>query len=108
MTAKDVLLEWQRFIELLKQNLARAQNKMKLAANAKRSARTFQVGELVLLKLQPYAQPTIVNRSLHNLLSLKIVVRPSCHLWHREIVKSFLLYDLANISCLLQFHDLRS
>jgi hypothetical protein len=40
---------------------------MKLAANAKRSARTFQVGELVLLKLQPYALSTVVNRPCQKL-----------------------------------------
>jgi hypothetical protein len=35
---------------------------MKLVADAQRSVRIFQVGEMVLLKLQPYAQSTVVNR----------------------------------------------
>jgi hypothetical protein len=35
---------------------------MKVVADAKRSARTFKVGEMVLLKLQPYALSTVVNR----------------------------------------------
>jgi hypothetical protein len=40
-SVRNVLLERQRFLDLLKQNLARAKNKMKLVADAKRSARTF-------------------------------------------------------------------
>jgi hypothetical protein len=35
---------------------------MKVAADAKRSARSFQLGVIVLLKLQPYAQSTVLNR----------------------------------------------
>jgi hypothetical protein len=35
---------------------------MKVAADKKRSDRIFQVGEIVLLKLQTYAQLSIVNR----------------------------------------------
>jgi hypothetical protein len=35
---------------------------MKFYADTKRSEREFQVGEKVLLKLQPYAQKTVVNR----------------------------------------------
>jgi hypothetical protein len=61
-SVRDNLLEGQKFLEMLKLNLTRAQNKMKIVADAKRSPRTFQVGELVLLKLQPYAQSSVVNR----------------------------------------------
>jgi hypothetical protein len=60
---QDSLLERQQFLEMLKQNLTRAQQKMKNAADANRSDRRFHVGELVLLKLQPYAQSTVVNMS---------------------------------------------
>lgn len=35
---------------------------MKLYADQNRSDRQYQVGDLVLLKLQPYAQSSIVNR----------------------------------------------
>ena len=46
----------------LKEHLAKAQNKMKLAADRTRKDQEFQVGEQVLLKLQPYAQSSLVNR----------------------------------------------
>jgi len=47
---------------VLKEQLSRAQNKMKLSADKHRSDKEYQVGELVLLKLQPYAQSSLVNR----------------------------------------------
>lgn len=49
-------------MQQLKENLARAQNKMKQLADRHRVDRQFQVGEHVLLKLQPYAQSSVVNR----------------------------------------------
>jgi hypothetical protein len=49
-------------IEILKNHLAAAQNRMKLYADRQRTERSFQVGDKVLLKLQPYAQTTVVNR----------------------------------------------
>jgi hypothetical protein len=42
----------------LKQHLTSAQKRMKLYADAKRLERVYQV----LLKLQPYAQATVINR----------------------------------------------
>jgi hypothetical protein len=56
--ASTVLQERQTFLAMIKDNLARAQNKMK----QNRTFREFQVGELVLLKLQPYAQSSVVSR----------------------------------------------
>jgi hypothetical protein len=50
-------------IELLKQHLTAAQNIMKVYADRKRSERSFEVGAQVLLKLQPYAQTSVANRT---------------------------------------------
>jgi hypothetical protein len=60
--ASTVLQERQTFLTMIKDNLARAQNKMKQQADKNRTFREFQVGELVLLKLQPYAQSSVVSR----------------------------------------------
>jgi hypothetical protein len=49
-------------IEILKEHLTKAHNRMKLFADRQRTERSFQVGDKVLLKLQPYAQTTVVNR----------------------------------------------
>jgi hypothetical protein len=58
----QVLAERAHFTEMLKDQLVVAQNRMKLKADRLRSERQFQVGDLVLLKLQPYAQHSVVNR----------------------------------------------
>jgi hypothetical protein len=60
--AHDVLLDYQVQTELLRAQLIRAQHRMKSYADKNRIERQFQVGDKVLLKLQPYAQQTVVNR----------------------------------------------
>lgn len=54
--------EGQTTSAFIKERLAQAQNRMKQMADRGRTPREFQVGELVLLKLQPYAQKTVVNK----------------------------------------------
>lgn len=54
--------ERHHYSEFLHQHLNRAQTKMKSDADKKRSPREFTVGEKVFLKLQPYAQASVVNR----------------------------------------------
>ena len=49
-------------LQALREQLTKAQNHMKLYADRHRSDRHYQVGDLVLLKLQPYAQSSVVNR----------------------------------------------
>jgi hypothetical protein len=49
-------------MELLKKNLEAAQARIKLFADRNRTDRTFQVGDMVLLKVQPYAQAAVINR----------------------------------------------
>lgn len=53
-----------KVLEELKYNLHRAQNRMKQLVDRKRSERSFGVGDWVYLKLQPYRQMSVVNRSL--------------------------------------------
>jgi ribosomal protein L21E len=58
----DILKERQLFNEMLREQLQKAQSRMKLYADAKRPVRAFQVGDKVLLKLQPYTQVSVVSR----------------------------------------------
>lgn len=51
---QDCIQEKGLMSELVKQHLARAQKRMKVQADKKRSKRSFEVGEKVYLKLQPY------------------------------------------------------
>ena len=46
----------QQLLQLLKDNLMLAQNRMKQQADQHRSERSFDVGDWVLLRLQPYKQ----------------------------------------------------
>lgn len=58
----DVVHEHQFFSDLLQQQLHKTQLRMKQTTDKKCSFRDFQVGDKVLLKLQPYAQHSVVNR----------------------------------------------
>jgi hypothetical protein len=63
----SILKERQMFTELLKDQLAKVQNRMKVFADNNCTEKSFQVGEQVLLKLQPYVQSSVVNRSFPKL-----------------------------------------
>lgn len=49
--------------QLVKQHLQRAQQKMKVQADKKRSDQSFLVGDKVFLKLQPYVQQSVAPRA---------------------------------------------
>jgi hypothetical protein len=48
---------------VLRQHLHRANNRMKHFADGKRTDRSFQVGDWVYLRLQPYIQSSLALRS---------------------------------------------
>lgn len=54
-------------IKLLKFHLQRAQDRMKMQANKKRTNKEYDVGDLVYVKLQPYRQSSVVYRSCQKL-----------------------------------------
>lgn len=47
----------------VRQHLLRAQQRMKSQADKKRSDRSFTVGDMIYLKLQPYVQSSLAPRS---------------------------------------------
>lgn len=53
--------------QLVRQHLCRAQQKMKNQADKNRSDRSFEVGDMVFVKLQPYVQQSVVSRANHKL-----------------------------------------
>ncbi|OMO55084.1 reverse transcriptase [Corchorus capsularis] len=57
------LIERQQLLKQLKANLARAHNRMVMQADRKRQERQFAEGDWVLVKLQPYRQQSVVQRS---------------------------------------------
>ncbi|WVZ79457.1 hypothetical protein U9M48_027033 [Paspalum notatum var. saurae] len=57
------LTERNLLTRLIQQQLMRAQQRMKHQADKNRSEREFQVDDLVYLKLQPYIQTSVANRT---------------------------------------------
>lgn len=57
------LQEKQLMNRLLQQHLHRAQHRMKMQADKSRSDRSFQVGDSVYLKRQPYVQTSLAPRA---------------------------------------------
>lgn len=53
---KDQLEETQKVVQILKENLNNARNRMKQQQDHNRTEREFEVGEWVFFKLQPYRQ----------------------------------------------------
>jgi hypothetical protein len=53
--------------QILQHNLHHAQQYMKHLADKKRTKRTFDVGDDVFIKLQPYVQLSTIQRSNHKL-----------------------------------------
>lgn len=54
-------------IEVLKCNILKAQQRMKLKADKKPIDRSFSIGDLVFIKLQPYRQNSFVVREIPKL-----------------------------------------
>jgi hypothetical protein len=95
--------------ELLRERLAQAQNRMKQMADRGRTPREFQVGEFVLLKLQPYAQKTVVNRPYPKLSfkffgPFKIVARIGAVAYRLELPENAQIHPVFHVSQLKAFH----
>ncbi|KAL0319955.1 UNVERIFIED_CONTAM: hypothetical protein Sradi_5257000 [Sesamum radiatum] len=58
----ELIQERVKVLQLLKENLQQAQQRMKSYADKKRTEREFEVGDEVFLKLQPYKQTSIALR----------------------------------------------
>ncbi|KAM0028068.1 putative nucleotidyltransferase, Ribonuclease H [Helianthus debilis subsp. tardiflorus] len=61
------LVDRDAMIKLLRQNLQKAQDRMRNQANQKRRELMFQVGAYVFLKIQPYRQKTLAKRRYEKL-----------------------------------------
>ena len=63
----DILTQHDQLLRTLKRNLQEAQQRMTYKANAHRQDFEFSIGDLVLLRLQPYRQSTVAARHSHKL-----------------------------------------
>ncbi|GKC03858.1 ty3-gypsy retrotransposon protein, partial [Tanacetum coccineum] len=60
----ELLVERDELLRQLKENLLAAKHRMEIKANRKRREVEFKVGDMVLVKLQPYRQLTLAKRFL--------------------------------------------
>lgn len=60
--AATLLAERHAFLQVIRQNLTWAQERMKQYADRKRTERVFSVGDKVWLRLQPYVQSIVANQ----------------------------------------------
>lgn len=67
--AVDMVQQHAAVMQNLKEHLVKAQHRIKQFADLHRSERTFQVGDMVFLKLQPYKQQTTAVRACLKLCS---------------------------------------
>jgi hypothetical protein len=68
---EDYIEHQQQVLQLLKENLNMAQDRMKQQANQHRSEISFEVGDWVFLRQQPYKQMSLKKAKKDNKLSPK-------------------------------------
>lgn len=64
---EEMLIDRNKLLQHLKDNIQQEQNRMQQHANAKRHDLEFLVGDLVLLRLQPYRQTLVDHRKTNKL-----------------------------------------
>ena len=110
-TAADVaqvLVERAQFTAMLREQLAAAQNRMKQRADRLRTDRQFQVGDMVLLKLQSYVQQSVISRPCPKLAfkffgPYKIMERVGAMAYHLELPVLAQVHPVFHVSQLKPF-----
>jgi hypothetical protein len=69
-SVKEILDESQKVVQILKENLVIARNRMKQQIDQHRTEREFEIGEWVFVRLQPYKQLSLKQQG-NNKLALK-------------------------------------
>jgi hypothetical protein len=96
----------QQVLQILKDNLTMAQNRMKQQADQHRSERSFEVGDWVFLRLQPYKQMSLKQAKKDNKLSpkhygpYKVLQNIGTMAYKLELPASSRVHPVFHVSCL--------
>jgi hypothetical protein len=96
----------QQVLQILKDNLTMAQNCMKQQANQHRSERSFELGDWVFLRLQPYKQMSLKQAKKDNKLSpkyygpYKVLQKIGTMAYKLELPASSQVHPVFHVSCL--------
>ena len=102
----DHIEHQQQVLQLLKDNLTLAQNRMKQQADQHRSERSFEVGDWVFLRLQPYKQMSLKQAKKDNKLSpkyygpYKVLQKIGTMAYKLELPSSSCIHPVFHVSCL--------
>ena len=103
---EDHIKHQQEVLQLLKDNLNLAQNRMKQQADQHRSERSFDVGDWVFLRLQPYKQMSLKQAKKDNKLSpkyygpYKVLQKIGTMAYKLELHASSRVHPVFHVSCL--------
>jgi ribosomal protein L21E len=91
--------------QIIQQNLLRAQQRMKSQADKTRVERTFEVGDQVYLKLQPYVQMSVARRTNQKLSykffgPYKVLQRVGAVAYKLELPTESLIHPVVHVSLL--------
>jgi hypothetical protein len=103
---EDHIEHQQQVLQILKDNLTMAQNRMKQQADQHHSERSFEVGDWVFLRLQPYKQMSLKQAKKDNKLSpkyygpYKVLQKIGTMAYKLELPASSRVHPVFHVSCL--------
>jgi hypothetical protein len=103
---EDHIENQQQILQILKDNLTMAQNRMKQQEDQHHSERSFEVGDWVFLRLQPYKQMSLKQAKKDNKLSpkyygpYKVLQKIGTMAYKLELPSSSRVHPVFHVSCL--------
>ena len=103
--AKDWIIESQEILKLLKENLQTTQNRQKMSADKHGLERSFEVGDLVFLRLQPYRQSSLKKSGVEKVNPrfygpYRIMRRVGEVAYELELPEGSKIHNMFHVSCL--------